>query len=591
MMLRIHERMTLIFSAIFAIVFIGVYFYLENSLAGDTYSRLREDLRQKVNLSRLYAEANDSVNRSEAADWDAVADRIGKTLGLRATIIYADGTVAGDSELELMLVRNAENHRQRPEVQQALRSGFGEERRYSRTIRQDMLYMAAPFQFGTAPLIMRLAIPLNDIQQVSRHLQLLLLWSLVFAFLLSIVLSFLASRYFTRPLKEMSVVAQKIAAGDFSQRVFFKGKDEVAELAGSFNYMSDEIRQRIDDVARETSRLEAVLLSMFEGVLVIDSRGYIRLMNESFKRIFHVSEDPAGKHTMEVIRNLRLQEVVDLVLRQPQGVESFEISLLLPEEKFFFVHAAPILRAGQADGVVVVFHDITELRKMETMRREFVANVSHELRTPLASIKGYAETLLDGALSDRDNAEEFLRIIHSDAERLARLIRDILDLSKIESGTLKLEIKKISLSAVADRVIAGLRRQAEEKVLALKNDIPADLPEVPADEDRIAQVFLNLIDNAIKYTAPGGKVTISAARKGQELQASVADTGIGIPAEDIPRLFERFYRVDKARSRELGGTGLGLSIVKHIVHAHGGQVAVHSELGRGSAFSFTLPLV
>ncbi|MFA5259859.1 MAG: ATP-binding protein, partial [Candidatus Omnitrophota bacterium] len=585
MIFKIHQRLTLIFSLIFAVVFFGIYLYLENALTRDAYLRIQENLRQKISLSRIYVDQNTRRKDFSSGEWDSAADQVGQALGLRATIIAKDGTVLGDSDLTPSQVKTVENHLYRPEVQKALKTGLGEERRYSLTLKKDMLYMARPVTQSGPEIIVRLAIPLSEIEHVSRHLQLLLIFSFIFAFGISVLLSFVASGYFSKPLKEMSQIAKRIAAGDFSQRVFPAGKDELSDLASSINYMSEHIRMRIEDVAKEKSRLEAVLLSMFEGVLVIDYEGYIRLMNEPFKKIFHVNEEPTGKHTLEIIRNIKVQEIVDTVLKQPQGVESAEISVLLPQEKIFLVHASPIIRGDFSEGVVVVFHDITELRRMERVRREFVANVSHELRTPLASIKGYAETLLDGALADKENAEEFLKIIHMDAERLARLIKDILDLSKVESGVLKLNLKPVSIRQVADRILEGLQRQIAGKALSINNDVPANVPQAMADEDRIAQVLLNLVDNAVQYTPQGGEIKISARAEGSILQVNVTDTGIGIPEEDLPRLFERFYRVDKARSRELGGTGLGLSIVKHIVLAHGGQVSVRSEFGRGSTFS------
>ncbi|MGD9015666.1 MAG: ATP-binding protein, partial [Candidatus Omnitrophota bacterium] len=284
-----------------------------------------------------------------------------------------------------------------------------------------------------------------------------------------------------------------------------------------------------------------------------------------------------------------IQEVADSVLKLKQGVISKEVSFLLLEERIFLVHATPIIRGGISEGGVLVFHDITELRRLEKIRQDFVANVSHELRTPVSSVKGYAETLLEGALKDKKNARDFLRIIHSDADRLAKLIDDLLDLSKIESGKLKMDLKSYSIKPIVKRVISGLDKQSKEKSIRIKEDIPRDIPNILADESRIAQVLLNLMDNAIKYNNEGGSITILAKEKDNFIRIEISDTGVGIPEKDLPRLFERFYRIDKARSRELGGTGLGLSIVKHIIQAHNGEVFVQSIFGKGSTFSFTIP--
>jgi two-component system phosphate regulon sensor histidine kinase PhoR len=250
----------------------------------------------------------------------------------------------------------------------------------------------------------------------------------------------------------------------------------------------------------------------------------------------------------------------------------------------------PIIRNDRFDGAILVFHDITELRRLEKIRQDFVANVSHELRTPISSIKGYAETLLEGALEDKDNAKEFISIIYQDSNRLANLINDLLDLSKIESGKMKMNFIPLDPVSLIKRAVTVIENQAKAKSIALKLDFASDLPKIKADETRFSQVMINILDNAIKYSSEGGSATISAKVVNNALQIDISDTGIGISEKDLPRIFERFYRVDKARSRELGGTGLGLSIVKHIVSAHGGQVWVKSELGFGSTFSFTIPL-
>jgi two-component system phosphate regulon sensor histidine kinase PhoR len=303
----------------------------------------------------------------------------------------------------------------------------------------------------------------------------------------------------------------------------------------------------------------------------------------------YVKEEPIGKKPLEIVRNIEVQEMVDKALKLEQGVDSREISVLLPKEKILLVHATPVIRSGVTEGAVLVFHDLTHLKHLERIRQDFVANVSHELRTPVSSIKGYAETLLEGALEDKENARDFLKIIYADSDRLARLIDDLLNLSKIESGKLKLNIKPCSVLSITGKVVSGLLGQAKNKAIAIVIDISKDTSNILADEARIAQVLLNLLDNAIKYNREGGKITVTAEETDSFVQVNISDTGIGIPERDISRLFERFYRVDKARSRELGGTGLGLSIVKHIVSAHHGEVFVQSTLGQGSTFSFTLP--
>jgi len=586
--INIHYKITLIFGVIIAVILSGIYIYLNKNLQEYTYQRLKTNLLKEVSLSKSFLEQYYTKD-IKSRQLDKIADEIGKDLGLRVTIIDLDGTVLGDSELDGMELKEVENHFYRPEVQQALCSGIGESRRFSTTVRKDMLYIASTLGKKEPEGIIRLSIPLSEIDLISNNLKKLLIISLLSAFILAIIASFIASVFISRPVKEMSSVAKAIAGGDFSKRVSISTKDEIGDLAKAFNYMSEQIKLRIEEVTSSKSKFEAVLLSMSEGVMVVDKEGTILLMNQTLKDLFLVKGNPVGKKPLEIVRNIEIQEIADNSLRLKRGVESRQISVFLPEERILLLHATPIIRDGQTEGAVLVFHDITELRHLEKIRQDFVANVSHELRTPVASIKGYAETLLEGALEDKENAQDFLKIIYSDSDRLARLIDDLLDLSKIESGKLKLTLKPTALEPIIKRVVSGLNKQAKDKSIKIEVNIPLDLPDVLIDEIRIAQVLLNLIDNAIKYTESKGLISISAKEKGKFVQVDVSDTGIGIPEKDLPRLFERFYRVDKARSRELGGTGLGLSIVKHIVQAHHGEVSVKSVLGEGSTFSFTIP--
>jgi len=585
---NIHYKIALIFVIVIAIVFLGVYFYLNKNLEEFTYKRIKTNVTKQIALSKTYLEAK-SLENITAYNLDVIADGLGKDLDLRVTIIGLDGTVYGDSELKGDVLANIENHLYRPEIQQAIKSGIGESRRFSTTIKKDMLYVASTYGKEKPQGIIRLSIPLLEVEQISNHFKKILIAALLIAFILAIIISFLASGFISTPIRSMSLAAQDIAHGNFSKRVQISSNDEIGDLAKAFNFMTEQIRTRIEEVTTNKSRLEAVLLSMFEGVMVVDISGTILLMNQALKDFLLVKEEPIGKRPLEVIRNIEIQEIVGRALKLNQGLESCEISVLLPEEKILLVHATPIIRNEIVEGAVLVFHDITELRQLEKIRQDFVANVSHELRTPVSSIKGYAETLLEGALEDKKNAKEFLKIIHSDSDRLARLIDDLLDLSKIESGRLRMGLKPCAIRPIVERVVSGLDKQARDKLIAISIDMPKDFSKIIADEARIAQVLLNLIDNAVKYTPQEGKITISAKVKNAFVQIDVSDTGVGIPEKDLPRIFERFYRVDKARSRELGGTGLGLSIVKHIIQAHNGEVSVKSVLDQGSTFTFTIP--
>jgi len=311
------------------------------------------------------------------------------------------------------------------------------------------------------------------------------------------------------------------------------------------------------------------------------------LMNQTLTKLLQITEPVIGRKPIEVIRDQEIQDLADAVLHSEQGLKFKEIQILHPQERIFMIHATAIARDGKPDGAVLVFHDITELRKLEQVRKDFVANVSHELRTPMTNIKGYSETLLEGALDDPKVAREFAQIIQDDADRLTQLIDDLLSLAKIESGKIVFEKRLYDLKAVVDAVVRDLTPQARKFKVTVQNTIPSPV-YASVDHPTMTQVFFNLVDNAIKYNREDGQVTISAREDNGKVIVSIADTGMGIPAEDMSRIFERFYRVDKARSRKLGGTGLGLSIVKHILQLHGADIAVQSEPGRGSTFQVTL---
>ncbi len=587
MKIKTHYKITLIFTLMTAILLSTGYLYLNSNLKTHTRQNIRAELKKKTALAKYILEKNTGQN--PISRLDEIADDIGQNLQLRATIIGVDGTVLGDSELDGDALHTLENHINRPEVQEAMRAGIGESQRFSTTLNQNMLYMAMLFNSAEAEGMIRLALPLAEMQKLSDRVKDIIGVSLFAVFLLSILINYGASAWISKPIQGMSKAAKRIAEGDFSKINTLSLDGEIADLGHAFNSMSQELSARIKDMGLSRSRLEAVLLSMFEGVLVVDATGSILLMNQALRDFFHITMDVSGKNAIEVIRNIDIQKIIDAVLQSDLGLDPTEISILSPEEKILSVYATPVISPHGQEGAILVFHDLSNVKRLEKIRQDFVANVSHELKTPIASIQGYAETLLDGALEDQANAKDFIGVIYHESERLAQLIDDLLSLSKIESGKLNMSLKPTKLPPIIQKVITSMDIQAERKSINISMALPEDLPLVMADGTRITQVLFNLIDNALKYSPENSRVLISAVNKNGNLEVAVSDTGIGIPEEDLPRIFERFYRVDKGRSRALGGTGLGLSIVKHIVKAHNGEISIQSTLGKGTTFIFTLP--
>jgi len=589
MRIKLYWKLTFIFCIVVILAITAGYLYLVPHLKSYVESNLTNNIKHQLFLSKDLLE---SLQKDKAIpiDFQASAVKIGATLGLRVTIIAPDGKVLGDTDLTREQLLTVENHSDRPEVKDALAKGFGVSKRFSYTINKEMLYMAVPSGFGINRGVLRLAVPLHDIDLLEGKIRKMVGVSVVAILLFSLGLTIFVSVFISRPLSEMSLIAQAMAQGDFSKKVFIHSQDEIGDLSQALNAMSENIKDKIESINSEKAKLGSVLSSMFEGVIVTGADEKIILMNPSLRKLFFIDSNPEGKKPLEVIRNTAVDEMIERVIQGKQQLATEEIIISMPEEKILKVNGVPIMSNNRLEGAILVFHDITELRRLEKIRQDFVANVSHELRTPISSIKGYAETLLDGALADKVNAKEFISIIYQDANRLASLINDLLDLSKIESGKLKMSFAALDPDLLITKGIMVMDNQAKAKSITLKTDIPQNLPKIKADETRLTQVMINLLDNAIKYSSEGAVATVSAKVVDDALQIDISDTGIGISEEDLPRIFERFYRVDKARSRELGGTGLGLSIVKHIVSAHGGQVWVKSEPGYGSIFSFTIPL-
>lgn len=589
MRIKIYWKLTFIFCSIIILILTAAYFYLNTNLKIYVDARLQDSLKKDLLLNKNLLE-NELSRKITFADADDLADRIGYSLGIRVTIINPEGIVIGDSEVSKEGLQRLENHITRTEIQDAIGKGFGKSRRFSVSIRKDMLYMAAPLEKGKLIGILRLAIPLSDIELIESKMIKTISVTIIFAILVMLIASFFVSVMISRPLYEMSAIAKRLANGDFSRKAIVYSNDETGDLAKALNYMADEIGAKVKNLSSEKAKLEAILSSMFEGIMLTNENGEILLANPSVRKLFLIDSPPEGKRPLEVMRNNTIQNIVERVLHENREVITQEVVIDVPEQKKIMINGVPIIKDNIIEGAVFVFHDITELKRLEEIRKDFVANVSHELRTPISSIKGYAETLLDDKVEDKNTVKEFLNIIYQDSDRLANLIDDLLDLSKIESGKMKMEFEPLDILPIAKRCVNVLEKSAKEKSLVIELNVQADLPRVLADHKRLAQVFLNLLDNAVKYTPSGGSIILGASSRENVVQVDITDTGIGIPEKDLPRIFERFYRVDKAHSRELGGTGLGLSIVKHIVGAHAGQVWVRSTPDKGSTFSFTIPI-
>lgn len=518
----------------------------------------------------------------------------------RVTLVDATGQVLADSAVQDRDLASIENHRTRPEIEQAIATGSGTDMRASHTTGDRTLYRAVRLNepdTTSSPLYLRLGLPMTTLEQELTKLKRNLTLAFGSAFLIAVGLSIWLARSLTKPLSDMATAARQLAGGNYSVRIQTSSRDEVGLLAATLNHMTDELRSKIEELSEDRAQLLAMLTSMVEGVMVLDYKGRILQVNPALERMFGVTRaETRGRPSLEVFGHSELNALVSSVLATRTGQKD-EI-ILTPSGRCLDVEAS--VAGGEQDNeacAVLVFHDITELRRLENIRKDFVANVSHELRTPLTSIKGYVEALLDGGKDDPETSVRFLEIILKQSDRLNLILEDLLQLSKIESGQLQFKKEPLHIGSVIERTIAMIKPLAEKKQHRLRSQVAADLPLISGDEERLVQVLANLLDNAIKYTAEGGQITVAARRISPSraeaprtsIELTVTDTGIGIPEQDRPRVFERFYRVDKARSRELGGTGLGLAIVRHIVEGHGGQVWVEGNMPTGSRFVVRLP--
>ncbi|MDJ0787289.1 MAG: ATP-binding protein [Myxococcota bacterium] len=575
------------------IALLGAGFVAQGQLREREQGQLRVTLEERARLVARWVAAADagspdvSAVRPEARpELAALAERASNDAKARVSLIAPDGVVVADSSFGPESLARLDNHAGRPEVAAALEGRVGSDVRLSRSVGRRLLYLAVPAEGGG---VVRLAVDLeNPIATSSVEPSLARVLGLAGAAGLAIALliGFVTAARAMRPLAELREVLVGFAQGDLSRRLPWRSRDELGDIARVMNRMAEELRDRIQDLTSEKEQLRAVLQGMVEGVLVVDRAGRLVLANPRLRELFGVWGEVAGRPALEVIRRTDIEQALEDAARRDEPVV-LEVSAGENRERSLQMHAVRFPATGDHIGTVAVFHDVTELHKLERMRSEFVANVSHELKTPLTAIRGFAETLQAEGLEPEQRAQ-YLGIVLDHAGRLSTLIDDLLELSRIEGRNEPLALDVVDPRAVAESLLRNMAPRLKAREIEASLESSPEL-RVLADRRALEQVFENLLDNAAKYTDPGGRVRIRMSPDGDRVRIEISDTGIGIPEEDQTRVFERFYRVNKVRSRDLGGTGLGLAIVKHLVQAIEGEIFLDSREGKGTTFSILLP--
>jgi two-component system phosphate regulon sensor histidine kinase PhoR len=549
----------------------------------------RQDERASIEMrlvsqAQLIAELL-SRNATTASDQelDDEADRLSMLIAARVTLIAADGKVLGDSDLEGQALADVENHLQRPEVQEARARGVGLGARYSTTVRIEMLYAAVTANHPRVRYV-RVALPLTTVADQIRSVgtQALLAFTLAIPFALA--LAWLASAVLSKRVRAIAAVAHRYSKGDLTRPTYDYGPDELGDVARVLDGSVQELGRRLDELSRDRARLDAILSGMVEGVLVVDGHGRIQLANRAAQAMLHMNAS-VGRPYVEVIRHPDIAEQLGTALRG-EDVDSRELALTRDPGRTFVARAAPVARTG-GGGAVLVLHDITDLRRADQIRRDFVANVSHELRTPLTAIRGYVEALLDERADPQSN-QKFLEIIARHSVRMERLVSDLLRLARLDARQEALDLAPCDLQQLVNTVVGDVAETATAKDQRITTAVAPAACRITADPAKLHDVLRNLVENAVHYSPEGAAIRLDATHDNGAIHISVADSGPGIPPDDLSRVFERFYRVDKSRSRP-GGTGLGLAIVKHLVELHGGEATAENRPGGGARFVITLP--
>ena len=607
--MNIRTQLTFRYIGIVLLVLLAMYFYLATMLKDSMSSHITSELEVQAELIREFLIEELPTKDNFTYDLiDSLVDRLGKANNARVTFIDLDGVVWGDTERDGQALREMDNHLTRPEVQDAIKNGSGIRERYSDTTQTGFRYFALPIHRNVGPEISpdgegtligicRVALPMVAVNTAIGNLRRVVLIASVAGLILAIVFSVFSTVAITKPIEKLTQMTQSLAAGNINSRVPVDSRNELGQLSQNFNLMANRIQEQIDKISEEYRRSETILKNMGEGVLLVNGASEMTYANPTAISMLELPDTYIGKALIEINRIPELQVLLKKA-EQTEAIAFAEIQLGNLREPEAEVTVVPV-SAGQE--YVIVIHDVTKERQLERIRADFVANVSHELRTPLTTIQGYAETLLGENSVRTKTSEQFIVKIFNHSTRLTRLVSDLLELSRLELGEVELKRSLCHLNTFHEPILDVFEPLLEESGLVLKWEIPETLPKVNIDRQLYMQIFVNLIDNAIKYTPDGGAITVSAETRSheetegsdiasEEFILSVKDTGIGIPMESQPRVFERFYRVDEGRAREMGGTGLGLAIVKHIVLCHNGRIWIESTLGQGSTFYVAAPL-
>jgi len=596
-MTKFRAKLTLILILLIGCSMLIVGLFMAKVLEDSHIKALEENMERELKVILATGDWTRNGSDSELmAYYTEQAKRIKTSTDSRLTYVRADGRVLGDSDQS---PDQMDNHLTRPEIASAAMSGVGYTTRFSDTLKENMLYAAIPVKNGDHITgYIRLAMSLEQVDRSILNLWYFLISGLAILFVIAGIVSYRIAKGITRPIEKMTRVAKQITNMNYESRVPAYSNDEVGQLGQAINRMSESLQQQMARIQENERRLQGVMENMISGIMMIDREERIVLLNPAGEDILGFSaQELLGKKYNEAKQQYEFTKLIQECIETREPI-SDEMIFYYPAEMILEINLIPIAHEDEEwSGVLVVLHDTTAVRRLERMRSEFVANVSHELKTPIAAVKGFAETLLAGALNDKDTAVSFLQIIFDESERLNRLIGDILELSKIESKRIPMHFSPIYMPEFLEKTVSVLRKEAEKKHIELSMFVDEDI-YIEADEDRLRQILINLLSNGINYTQDGGKVKVrveplemNADGDYERLRIIVSDTGIGIPKKDLPRIFERFYRVDKARSRSSGGTGLGLSIVKHLVELHKGTIRVDSEVGVGTKFTIELPVI